>query len=117
MDEVDYDEVKEKVGAAIKHVAGIKGFQKFMAKNNLGAFYVDANSAIAASKGCIDPGARNMPAKPVKITRLMTRGFISWKNSPTVAGFSATVSCVSACMICCVIRFYPCLSLPWLCLI
>ena len=32
------DEVKEKVGAAIKHVAGIKGFKSFMKKNNLGAF-------------------------------------------------------------------------------
>ena len=42
------DEVKEKVGAAIKHVAGIKGFKSFMKKNNLGAFYVDANKAVAA---------------------------------------------------------------------
>ena len=42
------DEVKEKVGAAIKHVAGIKGFKRFMKKNNLGAFYVDADKAVAA---------------------------------------------------------------------
>jgi len=42
------EEVKTKVGAAIKHVAGIKGFKNFMKKNNLGAFYVDANKATAA---------------------------------------------------------------------
>jgi tripartite-type tricarboxylate transporter receptor subunit TctC len=42
------DEVKEKVGAAIKHVAGIKGFKSFMKKNNLGAFYIDAATAVKA---------------------------------------------------------------------
>jgi len=42
------DEVKTKVGAAIKHVAGIKGFKNFMKKNNLGAFYVDAAAATKA---------------------------------------------------------------------
>jgi tripartite-type tricarboxylate transporter receptor subunit TctC len=42
------DEVKTKVGSAIKHIAGIKGFKKFMKKNNLGAFYVDADAAVTA---------------------------------------------------------------------
>jgi tripartite-type tricarboxylate transporter receptor subunit TctC len=42
------DEVKTKVGSAIKHIAGIKGFKRFMKKNNLGAFYVDADAAVKA---------------------------------------------------------------------
>ena len=42
------EEVKTKVGAAIKHIAGIKGFKKFMKKNNLAAFETDAKAAVAA---------------------------------------------------------------------
>ena len=44
------EEVKTKVGSAIKHIAGIKGFKKFMKKNNLGAFYTDATAAVAAQE-------------------------------------------------------------------
>ena len=42
------DEVRADIGAAIEHVAGISGFQKYMAKNSLGAFYTSAESANAA---------------------------------------------------------------------
>ena len=42
------DEVKTKVGSAIKHIAGISGFKKFMKKNNLGAFYIDSATAVKA---------------------------------------------------------------------
>ena len=42
------DEVKADVGAAIEHVAGISGFQKYMAKNSLAAFYTDSATATKA---------------------------------------------------------------------
>ena len=42
------DEVKADVGAAIQHIAGIKGFKKYMGKNDLASFYTDAASAAAA---------------------------------------------------------------------
>ena len=42
------DEVKTKVGAAIKHIAGIKGFKKYMGKNDLAAFYTSSADATAA---------------------------------------------------------------------
>jgi tripartite-type tricarboxylate transporter receptor subunit TctC len=44
------EEVKTKVGSAIQHIAGIKGFKKFMGKNNLAAFYTDATAAVAAQE-------------------------------------------------------------------
>ncbi len=42
------DEVKADVGAAIKHIADIKGYKKFMSKNALAAFYTDAATATKA---------------------------------------------------------------------
>ena len=42
------DEVKADVGAAIEHIAGIKGFKKYMGKNSLAAFYTDSAKATAA---------------------------------------------------------------------
>lgn len=42
------DEVKADVGAAIEHVAGIEGYQKFMSGNDLASFYTDAATATAA---------------------------------------------------------------------
>ena len=42
------EEVKADVGAAIEHVAGIKGFQKYMGKNSLAAFYTDSATATKA---------------------------------------------------------------------
>ena len=41
------DDVKTKWAAAIEHIAGLKGFKKFMKKNNLGTFYLDAAAGIA----------------------------------------------------------------------
>ena len=40
------DEVKTKMAAAIEHIAGLKGFKKFMKKNNLGTFYLDAAAGV-----------------------------------------------------------------------
>ena len=42
------DEVKADIGAAIEHIAGIKGYQKYMSKNALASFYTDAATATAA---------------------------------------------------------------------
>lgn len=42
------DEVKADVGEAIKHIAGLKGFKSFMAKNSLATFYTDSAKAAAA---------------------------------------------------------------------
>ena len=42
------DEVKEDVGAAIAHIAEIKGYQRYMAGNALASFYTDAAAATAA---------------------------------------------------------------------
>jgi len=42
------DEVKADVGAAIEHIADVEGYQKFMKKNSLAAFYTDAATATAA---------------------------------------------------------------------
>ena len=42
------DEVKADVGAAIEHIAGLKGYQKYMGKNSLASFYTDAAKATAA---------------------------------------------------------------------
>jgi tripartite-type tricarboxylate transporter receptor subunit TctC len=44
------DEVKTDIAAAIKHVSGLKGFKRFMKKNNLGAFYIDTASAEQAQE-------------------------------------------------------------------
>ncbi len=41
-------EVKTKVGAAIKHIAGLKGYKKYMKKNSLASFYTDSAAATAA---------------------------------------------------------------------
>src|SRR5665213_1049939 len=43
------------------------------------------SSAVNADTGSIWPGATMIPAKPVKITSDITRGFNSAKKSPTVA--------------------------------
>lgn len=42
------DEVKADVGAAIEHIAGIKGYQRYMGKNDLASFYTNAADATAA---------------------------------------------------------------------
>ena len=42
------DEVKEDVGAAIEHIAGLSGYQRYMSGNDLAAFYTDAATATAA---------------------------------------------------------------------
>ena len=42
------DEVKADVGAAIEHIAGLKGYKKYMGKNDLASFYTDAATATAA---------------------------------------------------------------------
>ena len=42
------DEVKTDVGAAIEHIAGLKGYQKYMGKNDLASFYTDSATATAA---------------------------------------------------------------------
>lgn len=42
------DEVKTDVGAAIKHIAGIKGYKRYMGKNDLASFYTDGATATAA---------------------------------------------------------------------
>jgi tripartite-type tricarboxylate transporter receptor subunit TctC len=42
------DEVKADVGAAIEHVTGISGYQKFMAKNDMASFYTDSAKATVA---------------------------------------------------------------------
>ena len=42
------DEVKADVGAAIETIAGIKGYQKYMGKNDLASFYTNAADATAA---------------------------------------------------------------------
>ena len=44
------DEVKTDIAAAIKHVSGLKGFKRFMKKNNLGAFYIDTANAEKAQE-------------------------------------------------------------------
>jgi len=42
------DEVKADVGAAIEHIAALKGYQRYMGKNDLASFYTDAAAATAA---------------------------------------------------------------------
>ena len=42
------DEVKEDVGAAIAHIAEIKGYQRYMSGNDLASFYTDSAKATAA---------------------------------------------------------------------
>ena len=42
------DEVKTDVGAAIEHIAGIKGYKRYMGKNDLASFYTSAEDATAA---------------------------------------------------------------------
>lgn len=42
------DEVKKDVGAAIEHIAGVKGYQRYMGKNDLASFYTDGDTATKA---------------------------------------------------------------------
>ncbi len=42
------DEVKTDVGAAIEHIAGIEGYQRYMRGNDLASFYTDSATATAA---------------------------------------------------------------------
>lgn len=42
------DEVKQDVGAAIEAIAGIKGYQRYMGKNDLASFYTNAEDATKA---------------------------------------------------------------------
>lgn len=42
------DEVKKDVGAAIEAIAGIKGYQRYMGKNDLASFYTNSADATAA---------------------------------------------------------------------
>lgn len=42
------DEVKTDVGAAIEHIASVEGYQKYMGKNDLAAFYTNSADATAA---------------------------------------------------------------------
>jgi len=48
------DEVKEDVGAAIEAIAGIKGYQRYMGKNDLASFYTSAADATAAQDVMFD---------------------------------------------------------------
>ena len=48
------DEVKEDVGAAIEAIAGIKGYQRYMGKNDLAAFYTSSADATAAQDVMFD---------------------------------------------------------------
>ena len=48
------DEVKADVGAAIEAIAGIKGYQKYMGKNDLASFYTNAADATAAQDVMFD---------------------------------------------------------------
>ena len=48
------DEVKADVGAAIETIAGIKGYQKYMGKNDLASFYTNAADATAAQDVMFD---------------------------------------------------------------
>ena len=43
-------EVKADVGKAIEEIAGIKGFKKYMGKNDLAAFYTSSADATAAQE-------------------------------------------------------------------
>ena len=42
------DEVKEDVGAAIEHIAGVEGYKRYMGKNDLASFYTSSADATAA---------------------------------------------------------------------
>lgn len=42
------DEVKADVGAAIKYIAGVKGYKRYMGKNDLASFYTSSDDATAA---------------------------------------------------------------------
>ena len=42
------DEVKQDVGAAIEHIAGVKGYQRYMGKNDLASFYTSGADATKA---------------------------------------------------------------------
>lgn len=42
------DEVKTDVGAAIEHIAGVKGYKTYMGKNDLASFYTNSSDATAA---------------------------------------------------------------------
>ena len=48
------DEVKTDVGAAIEHIAGLKGYKRYMGKNSLASFYTDSATATAAQKTMFD---------------------------------------------------------------
>ncbi len=48
------DEVKTDVGAAIEYIAGIKGYQRYMGKNDLASFYTDSATATAAQDTMFD---------------------------------------------------------------
>ena len=48
------DEVKADVGAAIEHIAGTKGYQTYMGKNDLASFYTNAADATAAQDVMFD---------------------------------------------------------------
>ncbi|MCY4179651.1 MAG: tripartite tricarboxylate transporter substrate binding protein [Litoreibacter sp.] len=48
------DEVKEDIGAAIEHIAGVKGYQRYMGKNSMGAFYTSGDDATAAQNVMYD---------------------------------------------------------------
>ncbi len=42
------DEVKTDIGAAIAHIAELKGYKRYMGKNSLASFYTDSATATAA---------------------------------------------------------------------
>jgi len=48
------DEVKEDVGAAIEHIADIKGYKRYMGKNDLASFYTSAEDATKAQDVMFD---------------------------------------------------------------
>ncbi len=50
------------------------------------------SSAVNAATGLMLPGATTMPARAVKITSDITRGFRSAKKSPTVAAREPSVN-------------------------
>lgn len=42
------DEVKADIGAAIEHIAAVKGYKKYMGKNQMASFYTDSEKATSA---------------------------------------------------------------------
>ena len=48
------DDVKENVGAAIAHIAELKGYKRYMSGNDLASFYTDSATATEAQNTMFD---------------------------------------------------------------